>query len=134
MPNDGKKLNLIAARAFLISATPLKNQFVEFGLPADFLEDLQTDITDFEQAVTEKNAATGEKISATASIGNAVKSGPEGLHRLLTIVTEQIPRQPGKTRRVDKCQLRWMRSKEKTTDTAESLVDWKMKTDIDQFL
>lgn len=70
---------LAAARTFLTNAAPLKNQFIEYGLPADFLEDLQTDITDFEQAVGGKSTAIGEKVSATASIGNAVKSGLEGL-------------------------------------------------------
>ncbi len=80
MPSGNNEQTLLAAaRAFLTGATPLKNRFVEFGLPDDFLEDLQADITHFEQAVSSKGASTGEKVSATASIGDAVKNGLEAL-------------------------------------------------------
>ena len=107
---------------FLTGATPLKDRFVEYGLPDDFIEDLQADINDFEQSVTEKSSASGEKVSATASIGDAVKKrtrrlAPPPRHR-----PEQIPRQPRKTRRVDKCQPhRTRRQEEKAGNTAETV-------------
>jgi hypothetical protein len=87
MPYGSSEQNLLsAARAFLNDATPLKTRFVEFGLPADFLEDLQADIVAFEQSASGKSAATGEKISATASIGSAVQNGLDALRRLRAIV------------------------------------------------
>jgi hypothetical protein len=87
MPNGSSEQKLLAvARSFLTGATPLKDQFIEYGLPDDFIEDLQADINDFEQSVTEKSSASGEKVSATASIGGAVKNGLEGLRRLRAIV------------------------------------------------
>ncbi len=46
------------------------------------MEELQSDITALEQAAIGKSTATGEKVSATASIGNAVQNGLEGLRRL----------------------------------------------------
>lgn len=87
MPYGGSEQNLLtAARAFLTNASPHKSRFIEFGLPADFLEDLQTDITDFEQAASDKGTAVGGQVAATASIGNAVKNGLEALRRLRAIV------------------------------------------------
>lgn len=87
MSSGGNEQNLLAAaRSFLTGATPLKDRFVEYDLPADFIEDLQADITAFEQSVTEKSSASGEKVSATASIGDAVKNGLESLRRLRAIV------------------------------------------------
>ena len=97
MPHENNEQNLLAAaRAFLTNAVPLKNQFIEFGLPADFLEDLQADITDFEQSVTEKHAATGEKVAATDAIGNAVQTGLEALRRLRAIVPNKYRDNPAK--------------------------------------
>jgi len=87
---------LAAARTFLTNAAPLKNQFIEYGLPADFLDDLQSDITAFEQAASGKSTATGEKVSATASIGNAVQNGLEGLRRLQAIVPNKYRDNPAK--------------------------------------
>lgn len=97
LPHGNNEQTLLAAaRAFLTNATPLKNQFVEYGLPADFLADLQTDITNFEQAVSGKSTASGEKVSATASIGDAVKNGLEGLRRLRAIVPNKYRDNPAK--------------------------------------
>ena len=97
MPNGNNEQNLLAvARAFLTNAAPLKAQFVEYGLPADFIEDLQSDINDFEQSVTEKSSASGIKVSATASIGGAVKTGLEGLRRLRAIVPNKYRDNPAK--------------------------------------
>ena len=97
MPNGSSEQNLLAvARSFLIGATPLKEQFIEYDLPDDFIEDLQSDINDFEQSVTEKSSASGEKVSATASIGGAVKNGLEGLRRLRVIVPNKYRVNPAK--------------------------------------
>ncbi len=87
---------LAAARTFLTNAAPLKNKFIEYGLPADFLEDLQSDVAAFEQAASGKSTATGEKVSATASIGNAVQNGLEGLRRLQAIVPNKYRDNPAK--------------------------------------
>ena len=97
MPSGNNEQNLLAAaRAFLTGATPLKDRFVEFGLPDDFLEDLQADINHFEQAVSSKGASTGEKVSATASIGDAVQNGLEALRRLRAIVPNKYRDNPAK--------------------------------------
>ena len=97
MPNGSSEQKLLAvARAFLTGATPLKDQFIEYGLPDDFIEDLQADINDFEQSVTEKSSASGEKVSATASIGGAVKNGLEALRRLRAIVPNKYRDNPAK--------------------------------------
>ncbi len=97
MPRGNNEQNLLAAaRAFLTDATPLKNQFIEFGLPADFLEDLQADTAAFEQSVGNKGAAASEKISATALIDDAVDKGLQGLRRLRAIVMNKYRNNPAK--------------------------------------
>lgn len=97
MPHGNNEQNLLAAaRAFLTNATPLKTRFVGYGLSVNFLDDLQTGIADFEQFVSEKDAASNEKVSATASIGGAVKNGLEGLHRLRAIVPNKYHDNPAK--------------------------------------
>ncbi|MEP6901877.1 MAG: hypothetical protein ABJA66_09010 [Actinomycetota bacterium] len=103
---------LAAARSLLTSAAPLKDRFVEYSFPNDFLEDLQVDITDFEQPVSEKSTASGVKASATVSIGVALKIGLEVRRCRGAVHPEQIPRQPRQTRHLDKCRPSRTRGKE----------------------
>lgn len=97
MPHGSSEQDLlVAAMAFVTNATPLAAQFVAFGLPANFLVDLQADITAFAAAVTDKGTAINEKVSATTAIGTAVKNGLEGLRRLRAIVKNIYRDNPGR--------------------------------------
>ncbi len=97
MPAGGGTQNLLAAaRSFLTNAAPLEAKFIAFEMPADFLSDLKTDIETFEQSVTDKGNATGEKVSATASIGEAVDKGLSGLRRLRAIIPNKYRDNPSK--------------------------------------
>ncbi len=98
MSPGSSEQNLLAAaaRAFLRDAAPLEEKFIAFELLADFLAGLQADIEIFEKTVTEKSAATGEKISATASIADAVSKGLTGLCRLRAIVFNKYRDRPTK--------------------------------------
>lgn len=97
MPVGNNEQNLLAAaRAFLTNATPLKTQFIEFGLPADFLEDLQADIAAYEQAASEKSTTKSAKVSATASMGGSVEKGLNALRRLRAIVPNKYRDNPAK--------------------------------------
>ena len=64
-----------AARAFLSDAAPLKAEFIKFGLRADFLEQLNSMIEQFEQAVDERNSKAQSRVSARAGLAQAVESG-----------------------------------------------------------
>lgn len=90
MPRGDNDQKLIAAaRAFITDAEPLKNEFVKYGLNADFLSQLQADIASFEQAVGDKNAATVEQVGATAAIDAQIERGMIAVRRLKAIVTNK---------------------------------------------
>lgn len=97
MPRGGSEQNLLAvARAFLADAAPLESRFIDYGLPADFLADLQAAINAVEQAVTEKSAAIDDRVGATASIGATVKDALNALRRLRAIVPNKYRSDPKK--------------------------------------
>jgi hypothetical protein len=66
---------LAKARAFLIEATPLKNDFIAYEMDANFLTELQELITDFEEAMSAPGTATDQHVEATADIGAEVRKG-----------------------------------------------------------
>lgn len=79
-----------AARAFLADAVPLKQEFVKYALPEDFLEDLEADIIAFETAIATKNSALSTRISATASIDEAMANGMRAVRQLRAVVRNRF--------------------------------------------
>lgn len=72
--NSGQKI-LAAAREFASEAAKHKADFMRLGMPAGFVEDLNTDINDYEQATSAKAGAKGAGVGATAGIDEAVETG-----------------------------------------------------------
>ncbi len=66
---------LAVARSFETDATPLSAEFIRRGLPLDFLDDLEADITAFETAINHKIQGTGKHVTATAAIDDAIDEG-----------------------------------------------------------
>jgi hypothetical protein len=93
---DNDQTLLAAARSFASDAAPYKNQFVEYGLPADFIDDLEDDIAAFEQAVGSKNTAQGNQTAATASIDEQIERGMLAVRRLNAIVANKYRSNPAK--------------------------------------
>lgn len=83
--NNDEEL-LAAARAFLTEATPYKANFIQYEMPADFLEDLQADIEAFEAALGATSSATDSHVEATAAIDEAIRNGMIILRTLNGIV------------------------------------------------
>lgn len=76
LPRNPKDQDLItAARSFHADATPLRDEFVRRGLPADFLEDLEADIRAFEDANTSKMQSEETHVAATAAIDDLIERG-----------------------------------------------------------
>lgn len=97
MPRGSSEQNLLAAaRAFVTDAAPLESQFTNYGLPTDFLADLQADIASVEQSVTGKSAAIDNRVGATASIGATVEAALNALRRLRAIVANKYRDDPKK--------------------------------------
>lgn len=77
---------LSTARAFAAAAAPLKARFVEYDLPADFLESLNASISSFEQHAGQQTADTGARVAAGAALEDALARGEQELERIDTAV------------------------------------------------
>jgi hypothetical protein len=91
---SGDHVLLNAAHAFLTDATPLKNAFISYALPQDFLETLQSNINDFEAAITTKHSATSARVAATASIDETLSRGMTAAQQLKAVVKNRYRNNP----------------------------------------
>jgi hypothetical protein len=85
---------LIAARAFVLDATPLKDDFLKHELPADFLDQLSRLITTFEQASSQKSAAVGAHVATRLTIDETVANGLQTVRQLDAIVRNKFNGDP----------------------------------------
>jgi hypothetical protein len=92
--SDQKLLN--AARAFITEATPLKAQFIQLNVAADFLDTLQAHTDAFETSI--KSKATGQQTrgGATTGIADTVHNAVIALHVVDTIVRNTYKNDPEK--------------------------------------
>ncbi|HEY0323056.1 MAG TPA: hypothetical protein VGC66_19020 [Pyrinomonadaceae bacterium] len=97
MPKNNSDEALInAARAFVTSATPLKNEFIQRELPATFIEDLTSAIQEFEGATGSRNLNTRKRVSATAALKDALERGMQLRRELDPIVRNKYRTNPAK--------------------------------------
>jgi hypothetical protein len=82
------------ARAFAEDAVPLKAEFIRHEMDAKFLEDLNADITAFEQAVNAQNVNVEKRVTATAAIENAMENGMKAVRRLDAIIRNKFENDP----------------------------------------
>jgi len=92
--NRGVQHLLSAARAFLIDATPLKDEFIKRELPANFLEDLQADIDALEAAISRQASGVGSHVAAGAAIDDAIDRGAETVRNLDAMVRNKYANNP----------------------------------------
>jgi hypothetical protein len=86
----GDQLLIGLARAFAADAVPLKGEFLRHEMPANFLDDLNADITAFEEAVNEQNVNVEKRVAATAAIEDAIENGMRAVRRLDAIVRNKF--------------------------------------------
>jgi hypothetical protein len=87
---------LAAARAFAADALPMKATFIEYGMPADFLEDLAEDIQTFVDAVELQETGKRDSAVATAAIDDLISRGMQIVRRLDAIVHNILRDKPDK--------------------------------------
>ena len=75
-----------AAKAALINLPPHLALFVEYGLEANFLVDLQADLTAYQTRDAARDSAHGDHREDTAAIANAVARGVKALQKLDTFL------------------------------------------------
>jgi uncharacterized phage infection (PIP) family protein YhgE len=85
---------LATARAFAADALPLKAEFARRGLPDDFLDDLNSDIEEFEQTNTQKIQKRESQVAATAAIDSALERGINVVRELDAIMRNQFANDP----------------------------------------
>jgi hypothetical protein len=73
--NNGDTELLGKARSFLTEATPHRDDFISYGMEADFLTELQTAIDDFEGSLGAPGTAIDAHVEATEDIGGEIRKG-----------------------------------------------------------
>jgi hypothetical protein len=87
LPRNNSDAELLAtARGFALAAFPHEAEFVSFGLPVEFLTDLNADIIAYEEMITAGNAARSAGVAATAAIDEAIEKGMTALRRIEAVV------------------------------------------------
>lgn len=95
MPRSGGHGALLtAARQFLKDATPMNAQFLSVNLPADFLDTLQTTITNFDNATDDQTGGLEGQAGATTGIANTNAEARKALRNLNTIVHNTYKNNP----------------------------------------
>lgn len=85
---------LTTARSFHTEATPDKARFIEYNMPADFLEKLNELIEDFEGAVNQQNVGKGGRRANSVAIDAALDAGEKDLERLDTAMRNRFADDP----------------------------------------
>jgi hypothetical protein len=97
MPHSkGDQALLNSARAFATDAVPFSALFISLGAHADFIPHLNSDIADFETAITAKGAATGSQAGATSGLEDTAHKAAVALHVLNTVVRNKYKNDPAK--------------------------------------
>jgi hypothetical protein len=74
----------------------LKTQFIKWEMQETFLEDLNTSIENFEEAVNSRNVSASRRTQATAAIDDAIRRGKEAVRDLDQIVSNKYKKNPTK--------------------------------------
>lgn len=91
---NGDQALLNSARAFLADATPLKAKFIEWEMPATFLEDLSATIDSFEQSINSTNQNKSKSVAASAAINEAIAKGKKIVRDLDPLVRNKFRNDP----------------------------------------
>jgi hypothetical protein len=87
---NGDQTLLNAARAFARDAVPLVPQFLAHDMPSDFLEDLERDMTEFENAIRDREVGKDMNVAARASIESSMEAGIDAVRRLDAVVPNRL--------------------------------------------
>lgn len=91
MPHNASDQNMLAtAKAFAGDAAALSAEFIRHEMPATFLADLNADIADFEQAISNQNQSRGGHVSSTVSVGSSLDKGMKAVRKLNAVVQNKF--------------------------------------------
>jgi len=87
---------LTAARMIASEALPRKTDFLKRGLPASFLDDLNDNIAEFEEALTRRTQGRETHVNATAALDDLIERGLNTVRELDPIMRNIFDDNPGK--------------------------------------
>jgi hypothetical protein len=97
MPRGKSYQTLIAAAtAFYDNSEQYEQDFIDYGLPANFRNDLLSGITALQDSTSEQNTAKDTKTGATGAVAASMKTMNEALRRLRGIVPNVYRNNPAK--------------------------------------
>ena len=97
IPPDLSATELLGlAEHFATEATPFKTNFIAYGLPETFLEDLNEQIAELREALADQTAGTRTRVTATAGINETLDKGFTALRRVDPIVRNVFRDDPAK--------------------------------------
>jgi hypothetical protein len=97
MPRNRSEEALVhSGKAFASEAQPLVKDFVEHGLPADFIEKLNAAVKDLEQATGAQTNSKRTSAFSTFELEEVRKEAMSALDRLDTVLTNVLRDQPSK--------------------------------------
>jgi hypothetical protein len=94
--NATDQLLLATAEAAVADATPLKNDFIRFAMPANFLVDLTERVAEFRNALTEQQTGKGKSVMANAAMDEVRASVMAAIRQLDAIVPNTFHDDPAR--------------------------------------
>jgi hypothetical protein len=89
-PRNRRDQNPIATgRAFAAATPAFRTQFVEYGMPATFIDDLTTAASEFEQSLVPASTAAQDKSGKTAAAVPLIDDGMIIVRRLTPIIRKK---------------------------------------------
>ena len=97
MPRNRTDQNVLAvARAFFTNSADHETDFVAYGLPSSFRDDLNTTADSFEASFGATGTATDAHVAATAEIAEAIRLGVSAVRILDGVVRNKYASNTGK--------------------------------------
>lgn len=90
LPHGSDQDLLIAARAFVVDAGPIRSDFQRYGMRAEFLDDLNSRIAAFEQATADRNQSLERQTASSAAIDEAMERGLKALKQLDRVMRNSL--------------------------------------------
>jgi len=94
--NNSDSTLIAVARSFATAAIPFKALFVEYDLPAGFIDSLKADADALERQISLQSESTGARVGANASITETLKRADEIVDKLDVIVRNKYRNDPAK--------------------------------------
>jgi hypothetical protein len=80
--NNNDQMLISTARSFAVEAAKIKADFIRYGLSDDFIDELNDDISQFEQTLSDSAATKIESTSAVAAIDENMRKSMNAFYRL----------------------------------------------------